>query len=56
LLDHRRSEIGSQQLLLRAAGELAVGVIGIGDAASGASHDEVALGFEEAAGALLGLL
>ena len=56
LLDHRQLERGADQLAARAAGERAEGIVDVGDAAVAvAAHDHVALRFEEALRALLGL-
>jgi len=57
LLQHRQREARADQRVARPAGERTIGVVDRGDdAVAVAQHDQVALGFEQAAGALLGLL
>ncbi len=57
LLQHVEREPAADQRSARLSGELAIGVVGEGDAAVAvAQHDQVALRFEQAAGALLGFL
>ena len=57
LLEHLELEAAADQRFARLLGQFAIGVVGEGDAAVGvAQHDQVALRFEQAAGALLGLL
>ena len=57
LLKHGECEAAADQRAARLPGQFAIGVVDEGDGACGiAQHDQVALGFEQAAGALLGLL
>ena len=57
LLQHVKRKPAADQLAARLFGELAKGIVDEGDAAVAvAQHDQVALQFEQAAGALLGLL
>ena len=57
LFENFKREAGADQRIARHLCELAIGVVGIGDAALGvAQHDQIALQFEQAAGALLGFL
>ncbi len=57
LLEHVERSRAADQFFARPAGEFAIGVVGEGDAACRvAQHDQVALRFEQAAGARLGFL
>ena len=57
LFEHGEFEGGADQRVAVRLRQFAIGVVGEGDAAIGvAQHDQVALRFEQAAGALLGLL
>ena len=53
LFEHGQHAVAADQFFARRCRELAIGVVGKGDAAFGvAQHDQVALRFEQAAGAL----
>ena len=57
LLEQVESEVAADQRAARLLGQFAIGVVDKGDAAVGvAQHDQVALRFEQAAGAFLGFL
>ena len=57
LLDRLERKLAAEQRRARSLRQLAIGVVGEGDDAFRvAHHDQVALGFEQAAGALLGFL
>ena len=52
-----KREVAADQRVARQLGEFAIGVVDKGDAAVGvAQHDQIALRFEQAAGAFLGFL
>ena len=57
LLQHRERKLAADQRAARRFGKFAIGLVDEGDAAFRiAQHDQIALGFEQAAGALLGFL
>jgi hypothetical protein len=57
LLKYSQHELAADQRAARLLGQFAIGVVDEGDAALGVpQHDQVALRFEQAAGALFGLL
>ena len=57
LFENFKRKAGADQRVARHLREFAIGIVGIGDAALGvAQHDQIALRFEQAAGALLGFL
>ncbi len=57
LLEHVECEAAADQHLARPVGQIAIGVVGEGDASLEiAQHDQIALLFEQAAGALFGFL
>ena len=57
LFEDFKREARADQRVARHLREFAIGIVGIGDAAPGvAQHDQIALRFEQATGALLGFL